>query len=393
MKPRFAFVVQRYGETIAGGSEQLCRTLAGHMSRHADCEIITTCAEDYMTWKNVFPPGVSQDNGVRVRRFPVDEPRNLEKFNALSDRVFARRPHTIADEENWMRLQGPYSSELLDHLKNHRDSHDVFVFLTYLYATTYFGLPLVKDKAVLVPTAHDEPPIYLSIFDSLFHAPRRLLFLTAEEREFTYRRFSLPENSGAITGIGLEPPRAAGSLATGLEEQLRGNPFLLYLGRIDPSKGCGTLIEHFTKFIAEHPKSPLWLVLAGKAAMEVPDHARIIAAGYLSEEEKAACIEASIAMVAPSPYESLCLAALEAWAHSKPVLANGECEVLVGQCRRSGGGLWYRNYEEFEQCLALLAVDSALRRSLGAAGASFVTREYGWDGAETRYLQNILWAA
>jgi glycosyltransferase involved in cell wall biosynthesis len=323
----------------------------------------------------------------------VDEPRNLEKFNALSDRVFARRPHTIADEENWMRLQGPYSSELLDHLKNHRDSHDVFVFLTYLYATTYFGLPLVKDKAVLVPTAHDEPPIYLSIFDSLFHAPRRLLFLTAEEREFTYRRFSLPENSGAITGIGLEPPRAAGSLATGLEEQLRGNPFLLYLGRIDPSKGCGTLIEHFTKFIAEHPKSPLWLVLAGKAAMEVPDHARIIAAGYLSEEEKAACIEASIAMVAPSPYESLCLAALEAWAHSKPVLANGECEVLVGQCRRSGGGLWYRNYEEFEQCLALLAVDSALRRSLGAAGASFVTREYGWDGAETRYLQNILWAA
>ena len=41
----------------------------------------------------------------------------------------------------------------------------------------------------------------------------------------------------------------------------------------------------------------------------------------------------------PSYFESLSMVALEAWALGRPVLANGRCDVLKGQCIRSNAGL------------------------------------------------------
>lgn len=342
-----------------------------------------------MTWRNAFGPGISECNGVRVRRFPVDQPRDVAKFNAFSERIFNQNV-SREDEEQWMRMQGPYSTALFDYLREERSRHDAFVFFTYLYGTTYFGLPIVKDKAVLVPTAHDEPAVYLSIFDSLFQQARRLLFLTAEEQEFVYRRFGLSSDKGEVAGAGMQPLGAPGKLPDEIVRRLDGNPYILYLGRIDPSKGCGVLMEYFQRFVSRNPASGLRLVLAGKAEMKIPAHERIVPAGYLTEEAKAQCIDQALCMVTPSPYESLCIAALEAWARSKPVLANGECKVLVGQCQRSRGGLWYRTYTEFEACLEMLSEDTVLRAKLGASGKDFVARRHDWESAGGLYLRNIL---
>jgi len=387
--PRIGFVVQRYGPGIAGGSEQLCRAVAERLSHRCVCEVLTTCAEDYMTWQDVLPPGLSECNGVRVRRFPVDQPRDVARFNAFSGKIF-HQDASPEEEEQWMRMQGPYSTALLEHLRREQAGYDAFLFFTYLYGTTYYGLPLVREKAVLAPTAHDEPPVYLSIFDPLFRQARRLLFLTPEEQEFVYRRFCLPGDKGEVVGAGMDPLSPPGELPAEVRQRLGGNPYILYLGRIDPSKGCGVLLEYFQRFLTRNPGSKLRLVLAGKAEMKVPQHERILAPGYLTEEAKTRCIDEALCMVTPSPYESLCIAALEAWTRSKPVLANGESKVLVGQCQRSRGGLWYRNYEEFEICLEMLVRDAGLRASLGAAGADFVKRQHDWESAGQRYLRNIL---
>ncbi len=384
---RVAFVAQRYGEAIAGGSERLCRAVAERLARHCDCTVITTCAADYMTWENEYPAGETELNGVRLVRFPVDEPRSVERFNRYSEYVLNGNP-TPEEEEKWMKLQGPYSSALLEHLSRHGAGYDAVVFFTYLYATTYFGLPLVRERALLAPTAHDEPPIYLSIFDRLFEQPRRLLFLTEEERDFVYRRFCLPEEAGEVAGMGLEDPAAETAMPEGLE-RLRGQPYLLYLGRIDPSKGCGTLIRYFLDYCGAHPASTLRLALAGKAEMEIPRHPRIVTPGYVSEREKNGAIAGAMAMAAPSPYESLCIAALEAWRRGVAVLANGECKVLAGQCQRSGGGLWYRGYEEFAACLEALEGSPRLRAQLGRAGARYVEERYSWERVEGIYLRNI----
>jgi glycosyltransferase involved in cell wall biosynthesis len=391
LKPKIALVVQRYGMDIAGGSEQLCRLIAQRLSISYSCDVITTCARDYITWKNEFPPGITLVNGVCVHRFSVDTVRDTEYFNTLSSEVFSARANYDL-EHRWMKAQGPYSTPMLEFLKNNKTTYDAFIFFTYLYCTTFFGLPLVSDRSILVPTAHDEPPIYLSIFDELFQLPQRFLFLTAEEQDFIYRRFCLPETVGEIAGLGLDSfcgDVVGADLPEDVRDVVATAPYMLYLGRIDESKGCKTLMDWFARYTSEHSASNLHLVLAGKAVMPIPLHPRIIAAGYVSETTKQALIKRATFMIAPSPYESLCISALEAWLHERPVLANGDCLVLVGQCRRSHGGLWYCNYEEFAECISLLIDDEQLRTQLGQRGKRFVAQEYTWDRVEKVYQRNI----
>ena len=205
-KKRFkvAFVVQRYGLEVNGGSEALCRMIAERVSRFHDVDVLTTRAIDYVTWKDEYPEEVSELNGVRICRFGVDYPREQREFDASSRVVFGGA-HSLDDEVEWMRKQGPYSSRLLSYIEAAKEDYDVFIFFTYLYATTYFGLPLVRDRAVLVSTCHDEPPIYLGIFDQLFRQVRQLIYLTPEERTFVNRRFYDCTLNGEVIGIGVDP--------------------------------------------------------------------------------------------------------------------------------------------------------------------------------------------
>src|SRR5690606_29702276 len=132
------------------GSEQLCRSVAERLSRDCTCEVITTCARDYVTWNNEYPPGEAICGGVRVHRFPVDTPRNPRVFNDLFSRILNHRS-SLQVQEQWIKEQGPYSTALLSYIENNRCTYDAFIFFTYLYCTTYFGLPLVRDRAILVP--------------------------------------------------------------------------------------------------------------------------------------------------------------------------------------------------------------------------------------------------
>ena len=384
---RIAYVVQRYGAEVNGGSETHCRGLAERLARHNDVEVLTTRAIDYVTWRNEYPAGAADINGVCVRRFAVDHPRDPAKFDEASAAIF-QKSHNVDDELRWMKLQGPYSSSLLAYLEENRSAYDVSLFQTYLYATTYFGLPLVSDRAILIPTAHDELPIYLDIFESVFRKARHLLCLSPEELAFLKKRFFDIELHGDVIGAGIDPipelPRDPQWEA--VRERLAGCRFVLYVGRIDESKGCGQLIDFFQRYIAESCVSDVKLVMAGRAIMPVPDHPQIVATGFVPENTKYWAIRQSEFMMAPSPYESLCIAALESWLLGKPILANGDCAVLRGQCIRSNGGLWYTNYEEFCGAMNYLLADDSLTRTLGMQGQAFVKANYTWEEVDRRLM-------
>jgi glycosyltransferase involved in cell wall biosynthesis len=120
--------------------------------------------------------------------------------------------------------------------------------------------------------------------------------------------------------------------------------------------------------------------------MEVPNHPDILPLGFLSEQDKFNGIMASELLVMPSPFESLSIVLFEAWFCSIPVLVNGNCDVLKGQCIRSNGGLWYTNYDEFKESLVTLLKNQNIRKNLGENGKRFVNENYRWENVEGKYL-------
>jgi glycosyltransferase involved in cell wall biosynthesis len=383
---KVAFVVQRCGVEVGGGAENLCLTIAQRMTKYWDVEVLTTCALDYMTWKNHYPPGLVEIGAAKVRRFRVTKQRNIKHFNQLSEKIAPRIAETsLSEQEAWMKAQGPWSVDLINYVKKHQHQYDAFIFFGYLYATTYFILPLVADKAYLAPLAHDEWTIYMSMWDKFFAKPCGFIFNTPEERDFVQKRFSHINIDGPIAGVAVEPP--AHYSAEQFRQQYNiQDPFLLYIGRVDPSKGCDELFEYFIELRSQESQ-PRKLVLLGQPMMTIPQHPDIIALGFVDEQTKWDALAACDLLVMPSPYESLSIVLLEAWLMKKPVLVNGKCDVLVGQCQRSNAGLWYSDKSEFEIALRYLTI--SVSYILGNQGSKFVEQQYKWQNVESLYDRYI----
>lgn len=373
-RPRVAFVVQRCGEDIAGGAERLCLQTAQHMSGDGDVEILTTCARDARTWRDEYAAGVTTIGGVAAQRFSVPQPRDVAAFDRLS-RHISRNGGTYAEQEAWMRAQGPMAPGLFEYLEREGASYDRVLFYSYLYATAYFGLPLVAKRSVLVPLAHDEWMLGLGLFDALFAAASAFAFLSEEEQRLVERRFpnarAVPQR---ICGVGIEPPAVRPERF--LSEHGLAGEMLVCVGRVEEAKGTGELISHFSALQAVDPQART-LVLLGPVAMQIPERRDIIALGQVAESDKWDALAAATIACVPSAYESLSLVSLEAWSVGTPVLANGTSAVLIGQCRRTNGGLWYANESEFIE----LARTQLLGRAsdLGACGRRYVHEHYTWE--------------
>ena len=423
---KLAFIIQRYGAEVLGGSEHLCRLVAERLSGNHDVEVLTSCARDYITWKNEYPEGADRIRGVTVRRFETTHTRDIDTFNRFSEWIF-NNAHSRADELEWLKQQGPWCPGLIEYLRRNQNQYDVLIFFTYLYAPTVLGLEVVPARSILVPTAHDEPAIRLDLFKDVFRRPAALCYLTESEQRFVQLQFPDRPLLEEIVGVGVDLPqqqpyprmpapideeqasvdappdrpeaaaRDEGALAASDEEiaareypshlAARGavfrrrhrlyGPMALYGGRIDPGKGCEELIQYFGEYVKEGGDATL--VLMGVKLMSLPEEPYIRFAGLLSDRERLQALEAATVVVCPSPYESLSLLALEALSVGTPILANARSAVLVEHSVRSNGGLYYADRDEFVEALKLLVNDERLRAALGRNGRDYVRRNYRWD--------------
>ncbi len=384
-KYRITFVVQRYGREIVGGSEAHAREVAERLTPYGDVQVLTSCAFDYNTWENFYPEGEEEINGVRVRRFLVDGTRRKD-FNQLSEKLFGKSV-PLKDEIEWIYAQGPVVPKILEEISKIRNQRDVFIFFTYLYYPTLFGLRIVPDKAIFVPTAHDESPIYFNIFKPLFHSPRAILYNTEEERIFINKLFGNHYIPSEIAGVGVEIPEDLDPSRFKKKFGIEGK-YLLYMGRIVSSKGCAELID-FYRYYKEKYKTNLSLVLLGKSEMEIPKEEGIIYGGFVEEKEKFDAIVGCSAVVVPSRFESLSMIALEGWAMEKPVITTEFSHVVKGMCERSNGGLYYANREEFAEVVNLIIKNEEISKKLGENGKRFVENYYTWDKVIEKYLKMI----
>lgn len=380
-RPKVAVVVQRYGEAIVGGAEAHARQVAQQLAPHASVEVLTTCAADHLTWANALPAGESLDGRVTVRRFPVEAPREMRAFNRLSDDVLGTGTDLVT-EAHWLAEQGPRAPALLEALADGRDRWDAVVFFTYLYAPTAWGVPLVADKALVVPTAHDEPPLAFESFADVFVAPRALLCNTPEEEALVRDRFENAARS-RVVGVGIEP-------LPGKPERFRERfgvrgEYLLYVGRLEAGKGVADLLRLHQALVSHFHDAPA-LVLAGAGDVK-PKGERVHAVGRIDEQAKWDALAGALAVVVPSRYESLSLLTLEAFAAGTPVLGNEASAVVAGQLARSGAGRTF-SLDDRESFFAALREVGEHRAALAKQAKRFAARAR-WPKVVDAYLEEF----
>ena len=384
---RLLYVVQRYGAEVAGGAERHCRLFATRMAgRGHTVEVVTTCARDYLSWADDYPPGTGDDEGVTVHRLPVGRTRDLRLFGPLNGRVtWGRKPVALHVQEEWMRAQGPDVPGLVPWLDGAAGRFDAAVFFTYLYATTRYGLPRTAGRvpSLLHPTAHQEPPLALPLFDAVFRLPDGFAFSTEEEEDLVRRRFRVGQPS-AVVGIGFDLDVSGDGASFRRRHGLGDAPYLVAVGRLDPAKGSDELVDFFSTYKRRRP-GPLRLVLVGEPVAAPPQSSDVVVTGFVDEEIVRGAVDGAVALVQPSYFESFSMVLAEAWAQRRGALVQGHCAVLAGQARRSGGAVPYRGYAEFEAAVDLVTADPAVAEGLGRAGRRYVERNLGWDVVLGRY--------
>lgn len=383
---KLAIIVQRYGPAINGGAELHARYIAEHLARHAQVEVWTTCALDYVTWRNELPAGVDRVNNIPVHRFPVKHERDPLVFGRLSERVF-NDTHSIADELDWLDAEGPTSPGLIAHIAKHASQVDYCIFFSYRYYHAFHGARAAGGRAILVPTAERDPAAGLSIFAPVFRGVRALMYNSPEERTLLQGIAGNQQVPSVVVGVGSEVPPNPQPQRFRQKHGIRG-PFAVYVGRIDENKGCRELFNHFQSYLRERA-GRLSLVLIGNSILEIPSHPRIRHLGFVDDTDKFDAIAAAELLIMPSFFESLSMVALEAWALGKPVLANAKCDVLKGQCIRSNAGLYYDSEREFVETLRALEHNRWIAGSLGRNGRQYYRDNYDWPVIERKYLDML----
>jgi glycosyltransferase involved in cell wall biosynthesis len=377
MSKRLAFVIHRYGR---GGAERLCQAVAERLAARHDVTVLTTTALDNATWANALPPGETLENGVRVRRFPTVSTRG-RRYAELTDHVLAGRG-TRDEQLRWLRAHGPHAPGLLEELRRGWRAYDALFFVTYLSEMTLLGTQIAAERAVLVPTAHDEPALRLGVMAELFRAPRHLVYLAAAERRLVqalWRNESLPSSTCAL---GLDPPPPTADAAGFRARHAIESDLLVYVGRVDPGKGVDEMIE----WVSAHRRAGrMTLALLGANAAGLRRDGPTLPLGYVDEATKHAALAAADLFVMPSPTESLSIVTLEAWQHETAVLVNERSAVLRDHVVESQGGLFYGGRRDFGAALEWLLDHREERRLMGRNGRAYVAERFDWASVEAEY--------
>lgn len=376
MKKKIAIINQRYGLEVNGGSELYSRQIAERLIARYDVEVLTSCAVEYVKWSNYYKEGVETINGVTVRRFKTVHERIPKIFSALDSYMLSNPDADVETSDKWIENMGPYCPELVEYVDEHQDEYEAIIVVTYLYYTAVKSIVRIKDKAIFIPTAHQEPFIHFDMYKKVFGAADAFVFLTDEEKDLVHAIFHNEDVPYEVMGVGVDVPAQVDSER--FKKKYNLDEYIIYVGRIDEGKDCPRLFKYFLEY-KKRNKNNLKLVLMGKAVCDIPKSPDIISLGFVSDEDKFDGIKGAKALILPSKFESLSISVLEAMTLSIPVIVNGICDVLKGHCVKSNGGLYYKNYFEFEGCVNYMLEHPEEYRMLCANARKYVEDYFQWD--------------
>ncbi len=380
---RIAFVCPRYGIGASGGAAIHVEWLAKHLKEAGlEIEVLTTCAKDHFGWDNYYPAGEEDIEGIKVRRFRVDD-RDTIVFLRIQNLIMAGEKVSHDDQVKWSK-ESVNSASMYKYIRRASGDYDYFVFIPYMFGTTINGSKVCPEKSILIPTLHDEIYAYLDIFKDMFQRFRGIMFSTPPELGFGKKLYELSDEKVAIVALGFDEKREAS--AERFQRRYEIGDFCLYIGRRETGKNTPLLVDYF-RMHKKYNQNALKLAFIGSGELAIPEDSEedILDLGYVSNEDKYDAHAAAMFLCQPSVNESLSIVMMESWLAGVPVLAHSGCAVTKFHCRKSNGGLYFGDYFEFEECLNYFLNNREQTSMMGANGKKYVKENYSWDRVVQRF--------
>ena len=394
-----AIVTPWFGKELTGGAEQTAWQLANRLSaRGHPVEVLTTCCKSFLeNWaKNHHRSGVKKENGFVIRRFPVDK-RNQALFDQINGHLLSLPSHKLKPglrpvHSGLSKIfvnENINSSALLDFLKRRNKDYHSFVFIPYLYGPIIKGLPIVADRAYLLPCLHDEAYAYLNEVGNIFYKAKNILFNSEGEMALAQSLYGPGITlKSEITGLGIEiDNKLSVSMDCIQSIKLSDKRFILYLGRRDSTKNVEFLVEVFIRYKQQNPETKLMFVLAGPGKTSFHrSEANVIDLGLVKADEKNALLANCLALVQPSKHESYSRVIMEAWFHGKPAVAHQACLATANIVGKSNGGWLAETQQEWIQIVSHIdALDVDTLNEKGNNGKHFAGEYAVWDRVIDHY--------
>ena len=387
---RIAFVIPWYGEGIRGGAEMELREVSTRLLQAGvEVEILTTCVRSFdSNWnENYYAEGTAMVYDVPTRRFPV-RTRDTRAFDQVNRKLMQGARVSLREEKIFLR-EMINSPALYSYITEHEREYDLFVFMPYMFGTTFFGvLSCPTEKSVLLPCFHNEGYARMHMLRQTYIHTKGMIFNSRPEMELANRLYDLQEVEQECIGLGMDT-RIRGEAAAFRRKYGIEGPFVLYAGRKDKGKNVDTLLQYFSEYRRRNPEQELKLVLIGGGDLAVPKDisSAVYDLGFVEAQDKYDAMAAAELLCQPSKNESFSIVIMESWLCGRPVLVHGKCPVTTDFVRRSSGGLYFQDYYEFEGCLNWMLADSARTAELGRNGNAFVRENFDWNMIVRRYIR------
>lgn len=331
MNNKIAVIIKCFGsDFLFGGVEYLCYHLVHKLSNQYHIDILTEKCSD----------GNDDFQHIQIHCF------NSKQDNSLSN-----------------------------YLCQHQSEYKVII----LMKRDIDILSKIKDcsNICFVPFAHNTPSLRDAEVERIITNSPYLMLNTPEEKTLLESYYDI---SSKKILIGIWALELLKDITPSRQNIIPKSEYILYVGRVSNDKNFRELNEFFIRFKKDY-SSNLKLVVVGKIKpeMELIYSDDIIFTGFISEEEKKSLLKGAKLLVLPSRQESLSIVILEAMQLGTPVLVNANCPVLVGQCDRSGAGLYYNNYTEFSISLEYLLSNTPAYAKMKESGKAFINSLYSWD--------------
>ncbi|MGH7683149.1 MAG: glycosyltransferase family 4 protein [Vulcanimicrobiaceae bacterium] len=397
---RIALVTPWYGADLIGGAERLTWDLSHALVRAGnEVDVLTTCCRSFHDdWSaNYHRPGASSDDGVTVRRFKVDARDRVAFSRANSallslrrDELRRDRPPLPPEKTDAFVFENIRSRALLRYLQESNTRCDAFIFAPYLYGPTLQGLPLVAERAFLLPCLHDEAYAYLDAVRDIIRRARGLLFNSEGELNVAASLYGpWVHFRSAIIGHAIDAvpaPKEAIAIRGFVPQRSR---YLLFLGRGDRTKNIDLALDAFQRFRALRRTTSMQLVIAGPHATPLRGDG-VVDLGAVTEEEKSALLQSARALVQPSTNESFSRTVYEAWNFRRPVVVHADCTATSEIVHDSRGGWTARAADDWATVFATIdeSADAEID-SIGVRGRAAALQIGTWDDVAERSVRAI----